>query len=151
MATIFASPSTCAYKNNLHKCTFTFTCWLVGGTSHGGCGEDYDWLYTCCVPSSTPITGGNEKKISLPPPRENFTFWLRRRLFFFYRLGLAGKGPTGSKPNYKRTPIKKHDLYPVPPPPSCGVPAIQFRKRIIGGNEAYFGEFPWQAHIRIAG
>ncbi|EEB19400.1 trypsin-beta, putative [Pediculus humanus corporis] len=122
LATIFASPSTCAYKNNLHKCTFTFTCWLVGGTSHGGCGEDYDWLYTCCVPSSTPITGG-----------------------------LAGKGPTGSKPNYKRTPIKKHDLYPVPPPPSCGVPAIQFRKRIIGGNEAYFGEFPWQAHIRIAG
>ncbi|KAJ9573658.1 hypothetical protein L9F63_008999, partial [Diploptera punctata] len=33
----------------------------------------------------------------------------------------------------------------------CGVPRITIQKRIIGGNEAYFGEFPWQAHIRIAG
>nr|CAD7434071.1 unnamed protein product [Timema monikensis] len=33
----------------------------------------------------------------------------------------------------------------------CGVPQLNFQKRIIGGNEAYFGEFPWQAHIRIAG
>jgi hypothetical protein len=33
----------------------------------------------------------------------------------------------------------------------CGVPRITLQKRIIGGNEAYFGEFPWQAHIRIAG
>jgi len=31
------------------------------------------------------------------------------------------------------------------------VPRIALQKRIIGGNEAYFGEFPWQAHIRIAG
>ncbi|PSN42756.1 hypothetical protein C0J52_10663 [Blattella germanica] len=33
----------------------------------------------------------------------------------------------------------------------CGMPRITIQKRIIGGNEAYFGEFPWQAHIRIAG
>jgi secreted trypsin-like serine protease len=33
----------------------------------------------------------------------------------------------------------------------CGVPRIALQKRIIGGNEAHFGEFPWQAHIRIAG
>ncbi|GFG33313.1 hypothetical protein Cfor_04050, partial [Coptotermes formosanus] len=33
----------------------------------------------------------------------------------------------------------------------CGVPRITLQKRIIGGNEAHFGEFPWQAHIRIAG
>jgi len=34
----------------------------------------------------------------------------------------------------------------------CGVPQIhEFQKRIIGGNEAHFGEFPWQAHIRISG
>ena len=34
----------------------------------------------------------------------------------------------------------------------CGTPRIsQFAKRIIGGDEARFGEFPWQAHIRISG
>lgn len=32
----------------------------------------------------------------------------------------------------------------------CGVPSNSLQKRIIGGDEAYFGEFPWQAHIRIA-
>ncbi|KAK6634645.1 hypothetical protein RUM43_012046 [Polyplax serrata] len=119
LATIFESPTTCAYKNNLHRCTFTFTCWLVGGTSHGGCGEDYNWLFTCCVPSSIPITGS-----------------------------LAGKGPT--KFSQKRNSIRKQYGYSVGAS-SCGVPAIQLRKRIIGGNEAHFGEFPWQAHIRIAG
>ncbi|KAK3870340.1 hypothetical protein Pcinc_024419 [Petrolisthes cinctipes] len=36
--------------------------------------------------------------------------------------------------------------------PGCGIPRIShFSKRIIGGNEASFGEFPWQAHIRISG
>ncbi|XP_063879858.1 serine proteinase stubble-like isoform X2 [Scylla paramamosain] len=36
--------------------------------------------------------------------------------------------------------------------PGCGTPRIsQFAKRIIGGDEARFGEFPWQAHIRISG
>lgn len=33
----------------------------------------------------------------------------------------------------------------------CGTPAVGVQKRIIGGAEAYFGEFPWQAHIRISG
>ncbi|XP_042223111.1 brain-specific serine protease 4-like isoform X4 [Homarus americanus] len=43
-----------------------------------------------------------------------------------------------------------------PPPvvnnPQCGIErSTQFSKRIIGGDEANFGEFPWQAHIRISG
>ncbi|XP_014252557.1 trypsin-1-like isoform X2 [Cimex lectularius] len=33
----------------------------------------------------------------------------------------------------------------------CGRPAMMLQKRIIGGSEAYFGELPWQAHLRIAG
>lgn len=36
----------------------------------------------------------------------------------------------------------------------CGVQPLRaksLQKRIIGGNQATFGEFPWQAHIRIAG
>lgn len=36
----------------------------------------------------------------------------------------------------------------------CGVPRTSqntLQKRIIGGRRAHFGEYPWQAHIRIAG
>jgi secreted trypsin-like serine protease len=47
----------------------------------------------------------------------------------------------------KQTNIWLHTVYFT----ECGVPRITLQKRIIGGNEAYFGEFPWQAHIRIAG
>lgn len=38
--------------------------------------------------------------------------------------------------------------------PVCGVQPLKsskLQKRIIGGDQAAFGEFPWQAHIRIAG
>lgn len=40
------------------------------------------------------------------------------------------------------------------PRPVCGVQPLKsskLQKRIIGGDQASFGEFPWQAHIRIAG
>ncbi|CAB4060872.1 unnamed protein product [Lepeophtheirus salmonis] len=37
---------------------------------------------------------------------------------------------------------------PVVNDPSCGVPTISSR-RIVGGSEAGFGNFPWQALIRI--
>lgn len=33
----------------------------------------------------------------------------------------------------------------------CGLSADRvLLKRIIGGNEAKFGQFPWQAHLKIA-
>lgn len=33
----------------------------------------------------------------------------------------------------------------------CGISSNRMlSKRIIGGKKAYFGEFPWQAHIKIA-
>lgn len=41
-----------------------------------------------------------------------------------------------------------------PPRLLCGVQPLKsnkLQKRIIGGDQAAFGEFPWQAHIRIAG
>ncbi|UXI18385.1 hypothetical protein NH340_JMT04328 [Sarcoptes scabiei] len=31
----------------------------------------------------------------------------------------------------------------------CGKPISKPRSRIIGGQDAYFGEFPWQVHIKI--
>ncbi|MPD01698.1 Serine protease 48 [Portunus trituberculatus] len=37
--------------------------------------------------------------------------------------------------------------YPPPPPPVCGRPVYPTR-RIVGGEEASFGEFPWQVSLR---
>ncbi|XP_076314697.1 serine protease 27-like [Tachypleus tridentatus] len=33
--------------------------------------------------------------------------------------------------------------------PACGRPTAKPQNRIIGGQEALYGEFPWQAHIKI--
>lgn len=32
----------------------------------------------------------------------------------------------------------------------CGRATMKPRSRIIGGQDAQFGEFPWQVHIKIA-
>ncbi|XP_075217998.1 serine proteinase stubble isoform X2 [Lycorma delicatula] len=53
-------------------------------------------------------------------------------------------------PSYQ--PIRRGDTDIVfPTDADCGIPVVSLQKRIIGGNEAYFGELPWQAHIRISG
>lgn len=42
---------------------------------------------------------------------------------------------------------KRNDI----PEEECGLSADRvLLKRIIGGNEAKFGQFPWQAHLKIA-
>lgn len=33
----------------------------------------------------------------------------------------------------------------------CGKPRVKFTSRIIGGDDAQFGEFPWQVLIKIGG
>lgn len=46
---------------------------------------------------------------------------------------------------------KRKDSIPKKRGMNCGSPVMGFQKRIIGGSEAFFGELPWQAHLRIAG
>lgn len=42
---------------------------------------------------------------------------------------------------------KRNDI----PEQECGLSVDRvLLKRIIGGNEAKFGQFPWQAHLKIA-
>lgn len=66
--------------------------------------------------------------------------------------------------HFNMPPISHHGLYPsanslnglssAKSQPICGVQPLKtskLQKRIIGGDQAQFGEFPWQVHIRIAG
>ncbi|XP_076314980.1 transmembrane protease serine 9-like [Tachypleus tridentatus] len=67
--------------------------------------------------------------------------------------------------DYKRRPTRRHKLAPpqVSYPSSpvqyrtlstrvtrCGRPIAKPQSRIIGGQDALYGEFPWQAHIKIS-
>ncbi|KAK9503960.1 hypothetical protein O3M35_010410 [Rhynocoris fuscipes] len=108
----------CIYRGEIHSCTFSLACWLVGGSLQSGCATSFpfsSWIYTCCVPAAETTLHNH----ITPQPQP----YLQRRKDSLYRSRAF-----------------------------CGVPAIQgFQKRIIGGSEAYFGELPWQAHLRIAG
>ncbi|KAF4521319.1 hypothetical protein B566_EDAN002323 [Ephemera danica] len=124
LVSLLGYPTSCAYNGGLHACTFSLACWLVGGQFQRGC-EGPGWLVTCCVPARISV------RADVPAPPEPVDIALR------------------SNP-LRRDSIETNEVK-VSKKIECGVPQIQFRKRIIGGNEAYFGEFPWQAHIRIAG
>lgn len=54
-----------------------------------------------------------------------------------------------SKDNFERPTV---DYGPVQNDPRCGLSAQSrnvAQRRIVGGNEAGFGSFPWQAYIRV--
>jgi len=54
-----------------------------------------------------------------------------------------------SKDNFERPSV---DYGPVQNDPRCGLSAQSrnvAQRRIVGGNEAGFGSFPWQAYIRV--
>ncbi|XP_063228918.1 serine protease 27-like [Bacillus rossius redtenbacheri] len=120
LASLLGYPSQCVHNDALHSCTFSLTCWLVGGQLHKGCGQAggpldavADLLFTCCVP---------------------------------------GRAIAPLRSGVRREDIDhRHNEIPATSRVECGVPQLGFQKRIIGGNEALFGELPWQAHIRIAG
>ncbi|XP_059472499.1 serine proteinase stubble [Neocloeon triangulifer] len=125
LVSLLGYPSSCVYNGGLHACTFSLACWLVGGQFQRGCGGP-GWLVTCCVPARISV------RTDVPGPPVYNEVALRNN-------------------PYRREHDESNELTPIRKI-ECGVPQIQeFRKRIIGGDEAYFGEFPWQAHIRISG
>uniref|UniRef100_A0A0A9WT28 Plasma kallikrein n=2 Tax=Lygus hesperus TaxID=30085 RepID=A0A0A9WT28_LYGHE len=116
-----ARGSGCNYRGQQHSCTLTLACWLSGGESQPGCASSF-------FPFSSWI----------------FACCVQSRS--------VAQQVTPSQPDpHHHFLQKRKDAIHKRPVLNCGSPVMTLQKRIIGGSEAYFGELPWQAHLRIAG
>ncbi|XP_049953288.1 serine proteinase stubble [Schistocerca serialis cubense] len=123
LSSLLGYPSSCRHNAAAYRCTLTFTCWLVGGQLTPGCSSSGGPLDVVADLLFTCCVPAHH---SHPPP------------------------PPGLPSRREDIDHRNNQLLDVTSI-ECGTPQLTFQKRIIGGNEAYFGEFPWQAHIRIAG
>ncbi|KAF7265598.1 trypsin-1 [Rhynchophorus ferrugineus] len=122
--TMFGYPSKCHRKGSSHSCTLSVACWWVGGSSQSGCGAS-PWIVACCVKNNKNHYREPEIDVyeDVPEIKTNQVSSLMER-----RNGLV-------------------DLQEE----SCGISADRLmQKRIVGGNEARFGQYPWQAYIKIS-
>lgn len=121
------------------QCRLAILCWFEGGNNvlnTQGCGGYNSWLYSCCM-KNIP-----NNKLRNPPSK--------RKRNPPQIVGGSRHQPVQKKFSRRRYDTSESNL--LTPPPNCGIPrtpSSTFQKRIIGGVPAYFGEFPWQAHIRI--
>ncbi|XP_018574696.1 uncharacterized protein LOC108913613 [Anoplophora glabripennis] len=124
--TMFGYPSKCERKGVSHSCTLSFACWLVGGSSQSGCGAS-PWIVACCVTSKKSQSSLDDLEYS----DDSFDSNLKAREESF---------PVLQK---RIDDFEEEDI--------CGLSSERmFSKRIIGGREAAFGQYPWQAYIKIA-
>ncbi|GIY16980.1 plasma kallikrein [Caerostris darwini] len=106
---------------------------MSGGVSAGSCSGGL--LSTCCIPPT--------------PPSRQVAATKRPVITRAQRLQVT----------QQRVDITTTAAPPPPPPPPkrksqsnvtyCGIPRTKPQSRIIGGNDAMYGEFPWQAHIKL--
>ncbi|CAK1593262.1 unnamed protein product [Parnassius mnemosyne] len=135
LASFFGYPTTCSVGSELKPCTLSLSCWLRGGTRLRGCGSG--WLLSCCGPPDPTKTSdgfdniipSSEWKYKIIPPK------LRQ-------VPQRNVVPANV---FRRRADDDHTQV------DCGLPfSRMLQKRIIGGREARFAEFPWQAHVRIS-
>ncbi|KAG5876777.1 hypothetical protein JTB14_038454 [Gonioctena quinquepunctata] len=129
--TMFGYPAKCEKKGMSHSCTLSLACWLVGGSSQSGCGAS-PWIVACCVTSRKTQSSShydmskhqidNDVQQSLEL-RESSVPMLQKRI----------------------------DDFEEDEDTTCGLSSERlFSKRIIGGKQALFGQFPWQVYIKIS-
>ncbi|XP_052754251.1 transmembrane protease serine 12 [Galleria mellonella] len=134
LASIFGYSPTCTIGTEVRPCTLSLTCWLQGGTRLKGCGTS--WLFSCCLP---PKTGSSEAFDNSIPSSE----WM------------YNKAPPQLRYVPQRSVVPanvfRRRVDDDAAQADCGLPSSRIlQKRIIGGREARFAEFPWQAHVRIS-
>jgi len=78
--------------------------------------------------------------------------WNTNERFFFTLPGFRRRAPPPRDKFFDNFAHPDVEWGPVTNDPRCGVSAIRrsvAQRRIVGGDEAGFGTFPWQAYIRI--
>nr|CAD7431557.1 unnamed protein product [Timema monikensis] len=132
------------------NCEFFLFCWMSAGLLEGSCGG---FLYACCQRK-----GGTAKKSENLQPLASSNDL--QTLAADY--GPVLNDPTKSSISAETSifpavsaPILRRDMRSCPMVLGCGVsigklgPSLGAQRRIVGGDEAGFGSFPWQAYIRI--
>ncbi|XP_039748225.1 transmembrane protease serine 11D [Pararge aegeria] len=133
LASFLGYPTTCNIGVEVRPCTLSLSCWLRGGTRVRGCGSG--WLFSCCLP---PEPERNDFDNTIPSSDWRFKVVPPK----LRQVPQRSVVPT----NVFRRRVDE-DISQM----ECGLPSTRIlQKRIIGGREARFAEFPWQAHVRIS-
>ncbi|XP_059472130.1 transmembrane protease serine 6 isoform X3 [Neocloeon triangulifer] len=106
------------------KCEFFLLCWMSGGLIEGSCGG---FMFACCQ--------------------------RKQKSDDSLAINDHGSNSIAQQPDLEDKDLDDYVNGPVTNDPRCGVSLgegnLGAQRRIVGGDEAGFGSFPWQAYIRI--
>ncbi|KAL0859125.1 hypothetical protein ABMA27_010961 [Loxostege sticticalis] len=137
LASILGYPSTCSSGPEVRPCTLSLECWLRGGVRARGCGGG--WLFTCCVPPQAQPQPEHDLQNSIPSSEWKYSKVVPPKLRQIPQRNVMPSNMFRRRVDDDATQV------------DCGLPSSRIlQKRIIGGREARFAEFPWQAHVRIS-
>ncbi|KAF8763943.1 Serine proteinase stubble like protein [Argiope bruennichi] len=111
-------------------CMFVLLCFMSGGVAAGSCSGGL--LSTCCVPPPS-LTSPATRPMPTMRPAQVVT--------------QPQTVPTTARQERTVAPVVQQK--PQSNVTYCGIPRAKPQSRIIGGNDAMYGEFPWQAHIKL--
>ncbi|KAG7168520.1 Ovochymase-2-like 1 [Homarus americanus] len=154
---IFSLPEQCFHNGVQASCTFVLSCLMRGDTPVNKCGGSF--IYTCCLPTIATVRSDAVRHINLfnrdPPPVVNNPLarlrlpFRRQRPYYPPRHWSPNRlpvrvGPVMSSNRQQfSAPVESRVQRPHSRvnEPECGIErSTQFSKRIIGGDEANFGE-----------
>lgn len=153
LASLLGYPTSCAAAGSVRSCSLALSCWLAGGRAAPGCGGG--WLFACCLqPHELPPEAQGQLPQKAPGGVvDDFYGDDAENSINSWQYSLQSppklqhfKSAQAALPNNVFRRRVDDDLEQM----DCGLPASKMlQKRIIGGREARFAEFPWQAHVRI--